>query len=354
MGSHVPPVKKIQIIQVLRMVGATVVFLEHFFLEDFAIRGGVHFEGRLGVGIFFVLSGFLLTYTDHGNFKGYLQKKIIRICPLYWLTTLGVFVLGRIAPQMLTSDATALRLFTSLFFIPNYSGNGTTYPLNPVGWTLNIEMFVYVLYFCAAILCHWILKNKNNVYIRGIVTSALLVSLALSKYILPENIFTITYCRIYMLYFAAGMIGAMLLRKFYGNAEKIFVQSKHALLGTVVPLCLACVGIGLSLIYIETVYSALILSICVLALILVFWKERFSRLWVTIGDVSYSFYLLHYFAARLYARVIARYLPMHNDLINIAAAIVFYSLIMLVSYFCYRIFEVKLSGWMKRKFLNAA
>lgn len=150
--------KKIQIIQILRMVGATLVFLEHFFDDEFSLR--IHFGGRLGVGIFFILSGFLLIYTDHENFHGYLRKKWIRICPLYWLTTLAVFIIGQIAPRLLSRPATPVHLIQSLLFIPYYS-DGTIYPLNPVGWTLDIEIFVYLLYFGVAYL---IRRIRGGVY----------------------------------------------------------------------------------------------------------------------------------------------------------------------------------------------
>lgn len=153
--------RTIQIIQVLRAAAATIVFLSHFFSDGYTLLG-CSFRGRVGVGIFFVISGFLLIYTDRGDYKGYLVKRLIRICPLYWLTTLMVFILGLFAPSLLhTSVSTIPNLLKSLFFIPYYSANGI-YPLLTVGWTLVVEMFVYLLYYCIARLLQFVHRFKSD------------------------------------------------------------------------------------------------------------------------------------------------------------------------------------------------
>ena len=78
-----------------RAIAAWMVFVYHFFpfknpnIPDFVkdIAGQLH----MGVDMFFVLSGFLITYRyfDENpiNFKKYMVNRIARIYPMYFLFT---------------------------------------------------------------------------------------------------------------------------------------------------------------------------------------------------------------------------------------------------------------------------
>src|SRR5262245_41113878 len=73
----------------LRFLAALLVFLFHFGPEGglWDIVGG---EGHVGVGVFFTLSGFLITarYGDRlargGSLKTYVLRRVARILPLYY------------------------------------------------------------------------------------------------------------------------------------------------------------------------------------------------------------------------------------------------------------------------------
>ncbi|WP_159980403.1 MULTISPECIES: acyltransferase [unclassified Novosphingobium] len=104
--------------------------------------------GSLGVLMFFTVSGFIMVYISRGTFGmpgasvSFLQKRLIRIVPLYWLMTmLALAVILRNAEPVGT-----VQVMQSLLFIPYIVHGHLIRPLLGVGWTLNFEMFFYVLF----------------------------------------------------------------------------------------------------------------------------------------------------------------------------------------------------------------
>ena len=106
--------------------------------------------GLSGVDIFFVISGLIMVVTtDHREFRpgDFIWHRIVRIVPLYWLMTLLVFGVALVAPTLVqATKPSPVELLKSLFFIPFVKSNGLLQPIVFVGWTLNCEMFFYVLF----------------------------------------------------------------------------------------------------------------------------------------------------------------------------------------------------------------
>lgn len=106
--------------------------------------------GSRGVDVFFVISGFIIAYIGTSKPEQFFRRRLIRIVPFYWAATLFVFALVVAAPQMFrstTSDVT--HLLASLLFIPHEAGNGEMHPTLILGWSLNFEMFFYVVFALA-------------------------------------------------------------------------------------------------------------------------------------------------------------------------------------------------------------
>lgn len=156
-------------LQVLRALAALAVVFYH---TRFQI-GGVSTD-FFGVSVFFVISGFIMTHISRSSTDLFLTKRLVRIVPLYWIVTL-IFLfwnnLGIANPLytfplffdwlknnpsrllMWFSENSGLEraelqsmLLKSLLFVPYKNHAGDMHPILGVGWTLNLEMFFYLLF----------------------------------------------------------------------------------------------------------------------------------------------------------------------------------------------------------------
>ncbi len=129
-------------IHYLRAVAALMVVLYHVF--SYGLLGIERVESVLwlknGVGIFFVISGFVMVVSTEGKQaspRAFLIRRLRRIVPLYWaMTASAMLILGNYDWAL---------LLRSLLFLPTPAGESMG-PLLPVGWTLNYEMVFYLLF----------------------------------------------------------------------------------------------------------------------------------------------------------------------------------------------------------------
>lgn len=125
-------------------------------------------NGAAGVDIFFVISGFVMTISLPGLYKYsdrvkvFLQRRLTRIVPLYWLATTFKLLLVVLIPGLAVSQrVTWQNVLGSYLFLPVRDAQSNIVPLIVVGWTLNFEMFFYLVFSLAilfrrqflAILC---------------------------------------------------------------------------------------------------------------------------------------------------------------------------------------------------------
>jgi len=136
-------------VQTLRGIAAlgVVAFHSQFFLRYGAYPHTQHLLGAAGVDLFFVISGFIITYVSWNKFqtpaafKGFLVRRIFRIVPTYWMYTTVMMVLLWIVPLHWVNTRFVL------FDIPNsYLFLYASTPLLIVAWTLSFEMYFYALF----------------------------------------------------------------------------------------------------------------------------------------------------------------------------------------------------------------
>ena len=167
----VVPTHRYVVLDGLRGVAALCVMVYHFTQQsDMLVIGGKHLLNAAGlsVDLFFVLSGFVLSYSYSAKLGGalsaqdFLIKRVIRLYPLF----LVGLVVGLVAsllmvgsPQSTHSigsafEAAALNAFylpfTNAESVQNFGGLyptvGEIFPLNPPAWSLFFEMIASVLF----------------------------------------------------------------------------------------------------------------------------------------------------------------------------------------------------------------
>lgn len=151
----------------LRTLGALSVFFFHFYTLDrnywseiwgTPIGNGVKSilnQGHFGVNLFFVLSGFLISYSFFGKRQGkllnqivdFLKQRFLRIVPLYFLVVVFLFF---IFPFLPFGAPTQHKFVHFLIFISNFdelwNGQLDTNNLLTITWSVSIEMQFYVLF----------------------------------------------------------------------------------------------------------------------------------------------------------------------------------------------------------------
>ncbi|WP_298258647.1 acyltransferase [Bradyrhizobium sp.] len=158
-------------LQVLRGCAALGVAFYH---TGFNLAGDWHTDFS-GVAVFFVISGFIMCFITRENAEGFLTKRFIRVIPMYWLGTLAFVALrygfGSLSSTAFSANPTLAKdLFDSLLFLPSEK-----LPVLGVGWTLNFEIYFYLVFgvalwisrrfaplICAAVIYTVILLDRHG------------------------------------------------------------------------------------------------------------------------------------------------------------------------------------------------
>lgn len=148
-------------VQVLRAYAAIIVMVGHALLEAdaaFGIERTYYFPWVSGVHVFFVISGFIMAYTNAGAFgsaagaKAFVRRRLKRIVPLYWIFTTLILVVLLAGGPLHSVTLDWGDVLASYLFWPDVNANGQVVPLLALGWTLNYEMFFYALFALALLL----------------------------------------------------------------------------------------------------------------------------------------------------------------------------------------------------------
>ena len=273
----------IKSLQILRAFAALGVVLAHY--ELFGVK-----SGGFGVDIFFIMSGFIISYVVNYSTKGFLKKRIARVVPLYTLATLLTTFLAFIKPGWFKSVIVNPQAFIkSLLYIPYRLENSG--PILSLGWTLNNEMFFYLV----MTLCILFFKKKKHlalycgVFIIIFYSSLKLVNLDgfIFKFyregLLPEFIYGI------ILYY---------VWEYYKKIDSKKIDYLIILFGLLSLIFLIYVDITGDLKFISrNIWRGIPSFILVLAFLasekFIIGKSVFSKFLMELGEASYVMYLFH-------------------------------------------------------------
>ncbi|CQI88013.1 acyltransferase family protein [Yersinia rohdei] len=289
----------------LRAVAVISVLLYHV---KFSLFGYEVFKGGfLGVDIFFVLSGYLITtiiFTQMNagvfSLKDFFIRRIKRILPAMVAVLLvsSVFAFYFLLPDSLIIYVKTL--LASLFFVSNlyffgedtYVSDSSEYKPLLHTWSLSVEWQFYLIF---PFLCLWLFKRFKNKKLT-IIFSLFLLSLVLSNilaYRQPNFAFYMLPSRMWEL--MAGSIVAIIILENKLNIGKIYYK--------VFPV-VGLVLITLSILFINDgmLHPSVITLIPVLGTCLIILFSRDKNLasnflslkpMIFIGAISYSIYLWH-------------------------------------------------------------
>ena len=326
-------------IQALRGITALFIILEH--IRCFQC-------GAFGVDIFFCISGFIMMYSTHTSAEHFLAKRLIRILPLYYSMTLFTFLILLVMPQLFeTSTANPVFLLKSLLFIPFDIGGGILQPLMRIGWTVNCEIFFYLVFF-AALKC-------SRKY-RGLIASGLIIGLVVFNqlsgiHFAPLNF----YGDAVMLDFVWGMTAYCLARSIY----TLSVKGKVPAAVSYASLALAAVLFTGLMVTKQTtnileLRRPFVWGLPALFIVLCFYTAGLHipmrKEFITLGNISFSVYLMHYYPILFLDRKIfdfSTFRPL--CLLGTAVGIAITVTLSLISYY---VIEKAFCGWLRKKIIK--
>jgi exopolysaccharide production protein ExoZ len=274
-------------IQYLRAVAASVVVLQHASssMPDTPIEAEF---GAWGVDLFFVISGFIMFHTTAGG-RGrpadFAVRRVVRIVPLYLILTTVAFAIAVLAPSLTRTFSPAVADYVrSLLFVPFVNERtGTVQPVLGQGWTLNYEMFFYLLFTLALFL-------PARMRLAGCWT--VLGSLAAAGILFePRGLVPRFYTDPIVIEFAFGMLVAYVAGTSLGRLPRL--AAAFALLGITCVLAGWITGADASRAFRAGLLAAATVALAVWAES-TSWKPA-SAFGELLGDASYSMYLSHTF-----------------------------------------------------------
>ena len=290
--------RRIPQLDVVRGLAIWVVLIHNISLKYPIFDSQIVFSnGWMGVDLFFVLSGFLITgiLVDTKNSKGYFKnfyvRRCLRIWPLYYSLIFFMFVATRLLSrsEFQTVVQQSAPWWAYILFLQNFIGPISTNAAGPLGvtWSLAIEEQFYVVWAIVVRFC-------SPAQLRKIAFAEMCISPAFRYFLLLHHVhlYTNVFCRLDGL--MAGAFLALLVRSDNFAGSKWL---KQAWILFVVSAPLAFLTAALHAEWL--VYSFTALACASFVYLALFSRQRWlqvamtNRFLIYSGTISYGLYLLH-------------------------------------------------------------
>ncbi|KZY35187.1 MULTISPECIES: acyltransferase [unclassified Oleiphilus] len=307
--------------------------------------------GHAGVDLFFVLSGFIIFWVHHKDFGDrnripkFILSRLIRVVPIYWILTLVGVVTLLLFPHLFIhrSEVEIPWVLGSLFFIPVPTSYGVVSPVLGVGWTLNYEMYFYLMF---ALLLFF---RKEALYVLLLLYSVLI--LLFSD---PTMRTTLSYSDLVLspmvVEFSFGVFAAWL----YMNLQLKLIQYRYLFLMASLSLYIY------SFLDVPVTYFNRTLLwggggfFIVLFALSIDWKPKnlLGLVSVRLGDVSYSAYLLQVFTLPFFTKVFF-FVGLENIFGFWVFSIAITILTVFASYIFWLLLEEPITRSLKKRFISS-
>lgn len=340
----------------LRFFFAFAVFLSHltFVKTDLVwynwIKNNVFFEGYLGVGFFFILSGFVLALNYEKKFienpdfskKKFYIARVARIYPLHVLTFIIMlpFVVINVWQGYFHWDIASANLLLLQSYIPI---KDFYFSINNVSWSISTEFFFYLMFPFFVI---WLYKFPKLKYILLLIIPVIIFAEPYFKtdMKLEKGIFYISPI-VRSFDFILGIVTCQIYRKLK-DSKINFSQGTIIELGSLLLL-------AIFFYFHNDVARAFRYGIYywlpMVAIILVFALQKgyISKILqhktlVYLGEISFAFYMVHMIVIK-YGN---QYLPKINDFSKIG---LYFIVALIFSALIFEYFEKPVAKWIKQR-----
>lgn len=271
-------------INVLRGLAALFVAFLHFFINTQSFYGDTQWSqalepfvlgtfdiGKFGIGLFFLVSGFLIPYSleRSKSIFSFAVHRVFRLYPAYWLSIILFLCLNSWLSYQ--AKPTTGAIISNLTMLQGYLRQPD---LIGAFWTLQIEMTFYIL--CVFLFFLGLSRKTVQIFYFFLLSTILIALLAHFGKHVPTALFialSLMFC-------------ADALRRQIPNVKQLWLSMAFCLL----PICWLAYG-KLSIRYILSYWAAM----AVFYLVYKFQEFNWFSLpiFTFLADVSYSVYLLH-------------------------------------------------------------
>ena len=348
----------------LRIIAAFLVVVHHveqfkkiFNLPNYFENPAINLFGKIGVILFFVLSGFLITFlllkekdeTKTVSVIDFYKRRILRIWPLYFLIiVISFFILPKIEFFNLDinsnhfNDNFAIQLLLFIFFLPNLAlGLFTPVPYASQSWSIGYEEQYYFIW-------PWMVKFKDKVitvlvcFLSIYIISKILVLTIFKNVLIQKNLFL----KIQMFYDFPGYesiaIGAILA--YLAINKPLFIETLFKKTFQILTyLCLTVLIIfGVKIPLFNNLFYACLFAIVIVNLAL----NKYSilnlenKFFNYTGKVSYGFYMYHSIAIVIVLKTFL-YLKIQNLFLEYLLSIIVTLFFAIISFEYYESYFIK-------------
>jgi peptidoglycan/LPS O-acetylase OafA/YrhL len=294
----------------MRFIAAAMVFLFHAHLVGLfaSPEAGSTFDaiasqgGWTGVGFFFILSGFVLTWAAKpgDSTRSFWRRRFFKIYPNHIVTFIAaLLLLTVVAHETITNWRAIVNLLLLQSWFPSME---TSLTLNTVSWSLSAELLFYVSFPLLLKLINRIRPERLWYWAGGVVVAILAVpviatALPPSEPFLPwanagPTVFWFVYLLppVRMLEFVFGIILARIVL----TGRKVPLSLGGAMALTILAYAVTPLfGLTYPLVAIMTLPLGLLIAAGAVADVRGHRTLLSSRAMVWLGEVSFAFYLWH-------------------------------------------------------------